>query len=444
MCFSKEEVPTLFDNLGWPLDFNNIDHCLWNDKCDYVEPHDIHNLNQTGNNLIVLQLNIRSLLGKQHELLQFLDDLSIKKSLPKLILLSETHLNESKLRHLNIPNYKLVHQNRSTKSGGGVAILIHNSIMYKERPDLTTFNSDILECIFLEMNIKGKHSIVVGSLYRAPSTNPKKFNHAYNRLVNKINKGKKEIILGMDHNLNLLKSSTHTETQSFIDINFDHYLFPCITRPTRITKTSATLIDNIFISQKLHNSFDACIVVHDLSDHLPSIINLHDQLSKASGHIEFKCRSLNKNKLESINRELLSTDWTNLNNSNVNTALDEFQSKIEECLDSIAPLKIKKIPLHKIWCEQWITKGISNSMRKCTQLYKQSIKINSSSNTLHKYKLYRNCLTRIKRKAKIDYYTQQCYALKSNTKKLWQLINKIINKTNDKDSVINYITVDNI
>ena len=294
------------------------------------------------------------------------------------------------------------------------------------------------------MNIKGKHSIVVGSLYRTPSTNPKKFNHAYNRLVNKITKEKKEIILGMDHNLNLLKSSTHTETQSFIDINFDHYLFPCITRPTRITKTSATLIDNIFISQKLHNSFDSCIVVHDLSDHLPSIINLHDQLSKASGHIEFKCRSLNKNKLESINRELLSTDWTNLNNSNVNTALDEFQSKIEECLDSIAPLKIKRIPLHKIWREQWITKGISNSMRKCTQLYKQSIKINSSSNTLHKYKLYRNCLTRIKRKAKIDYYTQQCYALKSNTKKLWHLINKIINKTNDKDSVINYITVDNI
>ena len=444
MCFSKDEAPTLFDNLGRPLDLNNVDHCLWNDKCDYVESHEINNLNLTGNNLIVLQLNIRSLLGKQHALLQFLDDLSIKKSLPKLILLSETHLNESKIRHLNIPNYNLLYHNRITKSGGGVAILIHNSIMYKERPDLTTFNSDTLECIFLEMNIKGKQSILVGSLYRAPSTNPKKFNQAYDRLVNKMIKENKEIILGMDHNLNLLKSSTHTETQSFIDINFDHYLFPCITRPTRITNTSATLIDNIFISQKLHNSFDACIVVHDLSDHLPSIINLHDQLTKVSGHMEFKCRSLNKNKLESINRELRSTDWTNLNNSNVNTALDEFQSKIEDCLDSIAPLKLKKIPIHKIWREQWITKGISNSMRKCTNLYKQSIKINASPNTVHKYKLYRNCLTRIKRKARIDYYTQQCYALKSNTKKLWQLINKIINKTNDKESIINYITVDNI
>ena len=44
MCFNKDEAPTLFDNLGWPLDLNNVDHCLWNDKCDYVESHEINNL----------------------------------------------------------------------------------------------------------------------------------------------------------------------------------------------------------------------------------------------------------------------------------------------------------------------------------------------------------------------------------------------------------------
>ena len=34
--------------------------------------------------------------------------------------------------------------------------------------------------------------------------------------------------------------------------------------------------------------------------------------------------------------------------------------------------------------------------------------------------------------------------LKVGYKKLWQLINNIINKTNNKSSVINYITVDKI
>ena len=87
----------------------------------------------------------------------------------------------------------------------------------------------------------------------------------------------KEIILGMDHNLNLLKTNTHKDTQDFLDINFNNNIFPCITHPTRITKSTATLIDSVFISQQLHKSFDSFIVIHDKSDHMPSIVNLHDQ-----------------------------------------------------------------------------------------------------------------------------------------------------------------------
>ena len=70
-------------------------------------------------------------------------------------------------------------------------------------------------------------------------------------------------------------------------------------------------------------------------------------------------------------------------------------------------------------------------MDKNVHLYKQCIRINATPDKEKEYKLYRNCLTKIKRKAKVDYYTEQCYNLKSDTKKLWQLINNIINKTND-------------
>ena len=97
----------------------------------------------------------------------------------------------------------------------------------------------------------------------------------------------KEIILGMDHNLNLLKTQIHKNTQEFMDINFDNNLFPCITRPTRITKSTATLIDNVFISQHLHKSFDSCIVIHDISDHMPSIVNVHDQSHDKFTPLEF-------------------------------------------------------------------------------------------------------------------------------------------------------------
>ena len=65
MCFSKTVLPTLFDNLGRPLDLTNLDHTLWNDKCNYIGLNEVNNFNKNNRNLIILQLNIRSLLGKQ-------------------------------------------------------------------------------------------------------------------------------------------------------------------------------------------------------------------------------------------------------------------------------------------------------------------------------------------------------------------------------------------
>ena len=65
-----------------------------------------------------------------------------------------------------------------------------------------------------------------------------------------------EIILGMDHNYDLLKSDTHKATEEFFDLMINNELWLTITHPTHITQNSATLIDNIFISSKLHRQFD--------------------------------------------------------------------------------------------------------------------------------------------------------------------------------------------
>ena len=53
-------------------------------------------------------------------------------------------------------------------------------------------------------------------------------------------------------------------------------LYPCINKPTRITATSATLIDNTF-SNTLNQSNNSGILYHDVSDHLP-IFTISTQL----------------------------------------------------------------------------------------------------------------------------------------------------------------------
>ena len=188
--------------------------------------------------MIILQLNIRSILGKQDDLNRLLSRLSNQNSLPKILILSETHLNTSKLRHLNIPNYKILSRNRLNKSGGGVAILSHNTQPIKHRLDLDNFNSNTLECIFAEIPNCFNKPTIIGSIYRPPNMNAKEFNNQYNEIIKTLIKEKnKEIIIGMDHNLNLLKSNNHMETQKFMDLNFDANILPCITRPMRITKS---------------------------------------------------------------------------------------------------------------------------------------------------------------------------------------------------------------
>ena len=233
MCFSKSATPILFDNLERPLDFSTIDRSLWDDKCDYYKIKDLNNLNPNNKNLTILQLNVRSLLSKQSDLTILLNNLHRNKSLPKLLLLSETHLTESKMQHLNIPNYTILCHNRTEKSGGGVAIAIHNSLRYKEWNDLKELNKENFECIFVELKMNSLPSLLIGSLYRPPNMRSKEFLKHYKLMLETLTKHNKvEIVLGMDHNLDLLKANTHKDTQEFLDINFDHNVLPCITRPT--------------------------------------------------------------------------------------------------------------------------------------------------------------------------------------------------------------------
>ena len=67
------------------------------------------------------------------------------------------------------------------------------------------------------------------------------------------------------------------QTNEFLETNLKSNLMPCVSKPTRITTTTATLIDNIFISEKLIGHTSPSIIVNDMSDHLPIHIILKDQ-----------------------------------------------------------------------------------------------------------------------------------------------------------------------
>lgn len=69
-------------------------------------------------------------------------------------------------------------------------------------------------------------------------------------------------------NIELLKLDLNDNSNSFINLIFSSSFYPTISKPTRITESTATLIDNIF-SNTLEEECKTGLLLTDLSDDLP-------------------------------------------------------------------------------------------------------------------------------------------------------------------------------
>ena len=218
------------DVLDGPILMENLDSSLWNNKCDYIELEQCKNLNLNNYNLVIVQLNIRSLLSKQVELKLLLSDLEKRGSKVDLILLCKTFLSDSTLKLVNIPGYKLYSDHRKHYKGEGMAVLVRNDIINKRRTDLMAFQEKVIESTFIEIQSKSGKKIVVGGMYRPPNSIEGGFITEIMEVICKINQEKRELVLGMDHNSDLLKSTEHKMTQKLLNSLLDNDMLPTITR----------------------------------------------------------------------------------------------------------------------------------------------------------------------------------------------------------------------
>ena len=241
------------------------------DDCKMLMPGDINLTLNTNCKLRVLHLNIHSLLSKLNELKSLLTILSNSNCEIDIILLCETFLNDNTVAACNIPHYTLIESHRTNLSRGGVGIYVNNKIRYKERYDLSIFKEGYFESCFVEVELNSR-KLVVGEIYRVPNTNEKDFINDYESILEKVNEEKSDILIGTDQNLDLLKYKSHTNTAQFMNLNLSSGLLPMITKPTRITRETATLIDNFYLSAKHACKSKSAVLVSDISDHFPCIL----------------------------------------------------------------------------------------------------------------------------------------------------------------------------
>ena len=230
---------------------------------------------------------------------------------PDVLLISETWLTPFS-PGLDIPSYELYRQDCVHKKGRGVAILVSSKLRCTDRPDLAS-KLEESECMTIEIKLKNGDCCLVSSMNCPPNSDTSTFLASYNSLICAMKKEKpKGIIIGLDHNLDFLKADKPHATNDFIQNNLDFGLILTITRPTRITNTSATLIDNIIVSQNLCGSYTSSILINDMSDHLPTVCVLNSLISMKKEPIVIKSRGTRLQNLSALKRQIQEHDWTQL------------------------------------------------------------------------------------------------------------------------------------
>ncbi len=381
-----------------------------------------------------MHINIQSLPAKMDKLKNMLVDLSEKKINIDFLMLCETFLKDNSLHLYDIPGYTLVCKNKSDKTkGGGVAIYVKNTFNFEIRHDLSVFHEREFESLFIEINSK-THKAIIGEIYRVPNSNVNQSLGFYESIINKLSNYKHDIIIGTDQNFDLLKIDSHNKTSKLLDMFMTNRLLPCITKPTCITHSSATLIDNLYISMSQAKDINSGVLLYDISDHLPIFVTWGKQVVQKDTQTSITIRPMDRIKVARINDLIEAEDWGPLNEESTNEAYDLFNRKLQTILDKVTPEKTITQRSINMKRDPWMTKGLLTSSRKVQRLYKKQLKTSKNHIRHDHYIKYRNMFNQLKRKAKQIHYQNIFEQCKKDIRKTWQVLNSVIGKSNDKSN----------
>ena len=120
---------------------------------------------------------------------------------------------------------------------------------------------------------------MIGCICKHPTANVEEFTFKFDEFLNKLNPNKYDMYIVGDINIDLLKYHSHQqETERYLDMIYSLDLLPVITKSTRITSHTATLIDHIYTNTV--NRLTSGIVTVDISDHLPVFCIVDTPLKK--------------------------------------------------------------------------------------------------------------------------------------------------------------------
>ena len=166
------------------------------------------------------------------------------------------------------------------------------------------------QALWIEVCFVKQKNLECGIVYRQHNL-PEKFQSYIDETIEKfISSGKTMSPALGDTNLDLMKSARCKHTNEFLSTLMSCHLIPTVDKPTRVYKKSATLIDNIFVS----NPEDVLLsgnIVSDITDHFSQVCLLSSS-KEFHGVKSKKARDFSSFSVDQFKTAISTINWINI------------------------------------------------------------------------------------------------------------------------------------
>ncbi|KAL5253023.1 hypothetical protein ACHWQZ_G015697 [Mnemiopsis leidyi] len=426
--------------------FNEISDILA--SCKYQQPTNVKTANKC--ELKVLSLNIRS-LSKNMSYFKEEKEFFTKFD---LLCLNETNCCSSKLpngmRDLEIDGFfePIVQEPvRKSGKGGGLAIYINKRLCNAHDFESIDLKLDIQDNsgefqVLKIHNVKNtSKTVVIVNFYRSPSSNARKFIEKLDSILLRLERHSKKLIAFYgDANIDLIKYDKDAIGQELIGMLEKYGFVQTVSKPTRVTDHSATLIDHVYTNH-VSNVVSCNVVTLDISDHLAistnirltahSSINFRRQSKKYSDQANQETRVFNEANHEKF-RELINNEsWESIAaQSGANEQYNAFYDTYMKHYNNAYPLKLHKVrrKYERADPKPWILPWLEAACNRKNLLYFEKVKNPSQKNCLIYDKMKKFCEKHVNL-AKEKHYKKLFVKYQDCSKKQWQVINSLLNRS---------------
>ena len=443
----------IINSIGNKIDENEENCNIWSDishklsSCEYREQ--IRVKNSKNDELKIFSLNVRSLVKS---ISHFREEIHEYQKYDVLSF-NETNCTEEKL-----PNGKndivlegfyeplIQNPNRASGRGGGLALYVNKKVCSHEqiesfRPNYCTDDDSHGEFQFLKIHrCKGfNNTKLIINVYRSPSKSVEKFTNLLDSVLKSIERhSRKHTLITGDFNVDLIKYNNDMVSQNLVAVMEKYGFVQLVSRPTRVTDHSATLIDHAYTNDIL-NTTSCHVITANISDHLATVTTLYLGSGKNFRREKVSLEREQPPKFRKFNeacnaefRSLIQDEnWTDVfNEENADEQYNKFSETYTKIYNQAYPLKgsgprrknERKDP------KPWILPWLEDTCARRQRLFYLKTVYPTAMNIAAFKKIDKFCDKRIDI-AKKEYYKKFFEQHRYDSRKQWQMINGLLNRS---------------